>query len=172
VVGNREDGFSIVEVLVSIVLLSIGALALAGIVAQSARRLSGSQDQLIASQRAAEAAESAFKARDTRVLAWDQIRNVSDGGVFLNGPQQVRDAGADGLVNTADDGPPIEVVRPGPDGLLGTPDDERVPLFGFTREIVIRDLGPSLRELEVVVTFRTANGSQRFVLTTYISAYA
>jgi prepilin-type N-terminal cleavage/methylation domain-containing protein len=172
VVGNREDGFSIVEVLVSIVLLSIGALALAGVVAQSARRLSGSQDQLIASQRAAEAAESAFKARDTRVLAWDQIRNVSDGGVFLNGPQQVRDAGADGLVNTADDGPPVEVVRPGPDGLLGTPDDERVPLFGFTREIVIRDLGPSLRELEVVVTFRTANGSQRFVLTTYISAYA
>jgi hypothetical protein len=175
---SNDAGFSLVEALIATILVSVGALALASAVAHSARQLSGSQDQLIANQRAAEAAESVFKSRDTRVLAWNQIRNVNgasgaDGGVFLDGPRQVRDPGPDGLSNTNDDGAVVDVLRPGPDGLLGTGDDERVPLFGFTREIEIRDLGPSLRRLRVIVTFRTAQGAGgRFVLTTFISAYA
>jgi prepilin-type N-terminal cleavage/methylation domain-containing protein len=172
-----DDGFSLLETLVAIVLLSIGGLALSGVVAHSARQLSGSQDQFLASQRAAEAAESVFKARDTRVLTWAQIHNVNgatgaDGGVFLDGPRPVRDPGPDGLSNTADDGAIVDVVRPGADKLLGTADDERVPLVGFTREIEIRDLGPNLRQLRVIVIYRTATGSMRYVLTTYISAYA
>jgi prepilin-type N-terminal cleavage/methylation domain-containing protein len=173
---TTEAGFSLVEVLVAIVLLTIGALAVSGAVSHSARQLAGSQDQLLASQRAAEAAETVFKARDTRVLAWDQIRNVvgagADNGIFLDGPQQVREPGADGLVNTADDGPIMAVVKPGPDNILGTADDERVPLFGFTREVEIRQLGPSLRRLRVIITYRTPLGPARFVLTTFISSYA
>jgi prepilin-type N-terminal cleavage/methylation domain-containing protein len=175
--GRADAGFSLVEVLIATVLLSVGALALAGAVAQSARQLAGSQDQLIASQRASEAAESVFKARDTRVLTWAQIRNVqgfsgADNGVFLDGARPVRDPGPDGLVNTADDGAAVQVVRPGPDGLLGTADDENVALFGFTREIEIRDLGPSLRQLRIIVTYRSAQGPTQFILTTFISAYA
>ena len=61
-----------------------------------------------------------FKARDNRMLTWAQIRNVkgatgADGGVFLDGPRDVRDPGADGLVNTADDGALAQVdqARPG-----------------------------------------------------------
>jgi hypothetical protein len=149
----------------------------ASAIALSARHLTGSQDQLIATQRAAEAIESVFKARDSRVLTWAQIRNVAgasgqDGGVFADGPQQVRQTGPDGLVNTADDGAPLEVVRPGPDGLLGTADDEHVPYVGFSREIEIRDLSPTLRQLRVIVTYRTPQGPARYVLTTFLSAYA
>jgi hypothetical protein len=137
-------------------LLMVGALALAGGVTLGARRLTGSQDQLLASQRAAEAAESVFKARDNRTLTWAQIRNIvgagADGGIFIDGPQDIKSPGPDGLINTVDDGLQIQA--------------------GMTREIEIRDLGPSLRQLRVIVRYRSSNGTQQFVLTTYLSSYA
>lgn len=174
--SHSDAGFSIIEVIASMLVLSVGVLFLAGAIALGARRLTGSQDQLIASQRAAEAAETVFKARDNRVLTWAQIRNVvgagGDNGVFLDGPRDVREPGPDGLANTADDGAIAQVVKPGPDGLLSTADDEITPLVGFTREIEIRDIGPMLRQLRVIVNYRSAGATQRFVLTTYLSAYA
>lgn len=172
-----DAGFSLIEVLVATILLTVGAIGLASAISVSARQLVGSQDQLIASQRAAEAAESVFKARDNRVLTWNQIRNVnggsgSDGGIFIDGQQPVRAPGADGIVNTADDGAVQEVLRPGPDNLLGTSDDERIALVDFTREIEIRDVSPTLRQLRVIVRYRTAQGMRTFILTTMLSAYA
>jgi Tfp pilus assembly protein PilX len=175
---HRNDaGFTLIEVSIAMLLTLIGVLSLAGVIAAGAHQLTGSQDQLIAGQRAAEAAESVFKARDTRVLTWAQIRNVNgasgtDGGVFLDGPRNVRDPGTDGLCNTADDGAPVAVVTPGPDGLLGTPDDVTRPLWGFRREIEIRDINANLRQLRVIVTYNTSRGPAQFILTTYLSSYA
>lgn len=174
--SRNDSGFTLIEVTIGMLLLMIGVLALAGGVALGARRLTGSQDQLLASQRAAEAAETVFKARDNRTLTWAQIRNVDglddDGGIFLDGPQQVRMPGPDGLANTADDGAVVQIVKPGPDGLLGTPDDTNTPLVGFTREIEIRDISATLRQLRVIVRYRTPQGIQQYVVTTYLSAYA
>ncbi len=175
--GRHDSGFTLIEVTIAMLLLLVGALALAGGVALGARRLTGSQDQLLASERAAEAAETVFKARDNRVIPWVQVKNVLgatgvDGGVFLDGPRDVRTPGLDGLANTADDGAVEQIVRPGPDGLLGTADDTVTALFGFTREIEIRDIGPSLRRLRVIVRYRTGAGTSEYILTTYVSAYA
>jgi prepilin-type N-terminal cleavage/methylation domain-containing protein len=172
-----DQGFTLIEVSIAMVLLMIGALSLAGGVAIGARHLTSSQDQLLASERAAEAAETVFKARDNRVITWAQVRNVNgasgmDNGIFLDGPQPVRTVGPDGLANTADDGPIEHTIRPGPDGLLGTGDDAVTPLNGFTREIEIRDVSPTLRQLRVVVRYQTNLGLRQFVLTTYVSAYA
>lgn len=173
---HRNDGFTLIEVSIAMMLTLIGVLALAGIISAGAHQLTGSQDQLIAGQRAAEAAESVFKARDTRVLTWAQIRNVNgvaaDGGVFLDGARDVRDPGPDGLCNTADDGALVTVLTPGVDGLLGTPDDVTRPLWGFRREIEIRNINANLRQLRVIVTYNTSRGPTQFVLTTYLSAYA
>ncbi len=176
---SRRDasGFTLIEVTIAMIMLMVGVLALSGGIALGARQISGSQDQLLASERAAEAAETVFKARDSRVLSWAQIRNVEgttghDAGVFLDGPQPVKDPGADGLINTADDGTLLTIVKPGSDGLIGTPDDIAVPYFGFTREIEIRDLSPSLRQIRVIVRYPTAAAPGTFVLTTYLSIYA
>ena len=174
---SRDGGFALVEVLVSMVLVIVAVIALLNATVLMARKITGSQDQFIASQRAAEAIESVFKARDNRVLTWAQIRNHlgatgTDNGVFQDGAQTVREPGADGLVNTTDDGAISDVIKPGPDGLLGTDDDLHTPLFGFTREIEIRELTTTLRQLRVIVRYRTATGKGEYILTTYLSAYA
>lgn len=174
---RTDDGFSLTEVMVGMLVLTVGAFGLASAISVSARQLVGSQDQILATQRAAEAAETVFKARDNRVLTWAQIRNVTGvggdgGGIFLDGPREIREPGPDGLANTADDGNVVEILRPGPDGLLGTSDDERTPLFGFTREIEIRTISPTLRQLRVIVRYQTAQGPRQYVLTTMLSSYA
>jgi hypothetical protein len=158
-------------------LILTAALPLLTATAASARRLTASQDEFIASQRATEAVETVFKARDNRVLTWAQIRNVAghsgtDGGVFLDGARDVRDPGADGLTNTADDGQTAVVMKPGPDGLLGTPDDQATPLFGFTREVEIRNVTTTLRQIRVIVRYRSSNGPRQYILTTFLSIYA
>jgi hypothetical protein len=173
---RADDGFTLVEVFAAMMLVVIGLMALAGAVAVGTRRLTGSQDSLIASQRAAEAVENVFKARDNRTLTWAQIQNVvgagADGGIFSDGPRQLRAAGPDGILNTADDGALEELIKPGPDGLLGTADDVRVPLTEFTREIELREIRPNLRQLRVIIRYRTVGGPTQYVITTYISSYA
>ena len=99
--------------------------------------MSTSSANLIAREKAREAVESVHTARDTRTITWAQIRNVSAGGVFLDGAQPLNAAGVDGLVNTADDAAAgVETQRdPGPNGILGDADDVLTPLTGFQRDI-------------------------------------
>ncbi|HYD82620.1 MAG TPA: hypothetical protein VEA63_01180, partial [Opitutus sp.] len=95
----------------------VGVMSLGMALAFGTRMLVAGQGQMVAGQRAAEAMESVFKARDSRIVTWDQIRNVvGEGeapGIFLDGPQEIRDPGDDGLINTEDDGDIEEVITPG-----------------------------------------------------------
>jgi prepilin-type N-terminal cleavage/methylation domain-containing protein len=172
-----QAGFSLVEVLVAMAITVTAALALAGMLAQGTALMLGSESQLIAKQKAAEAIESVFTARDTRVLTWALIRNEvgetgADGGVFRDGFQSLRVAGPDGLVNTADDGAVEALTKPGPDGVVGNGDDEVIPLADYQREIRIRTIGPNLRSVTVIIRFRVGTGTRDYTLVTYISSYA
>jgi len=173
---RNEAGFTLVEALVAMGITVVGVMSLAMAMAFGTRMLVTGQGQMVAAQRAAEAMESVFKARDSRTVTWDQIRNVvGEGnapGIFLDGPQEIRDPGADGLINTADDGDIEEVITPGPDGLLGTDDDQRTPMTGYTREIEIRDIRDNLRRIRVIVRYQGDGGVREYVLTTFVSSYA
>lgn len=174
---TREHGFTLAEALIAMAITVVGVMSLSMAMAFGTRMLIGGQGQMIASQRAAEAVEAVFKARDSRVIQWSQIRNElgeggDDNGIFLDGPRPIRQAGPDGLINTTDDGALEEVVTPGPDGLLGTADDQRTPLAGFTREIEIRDLGTNLRRIRVIVRYRSDGVDREYVITTFVSSYA
>ncbi|HVB38083.1 MAG TPA: prepilin-type N-terminal cleavage/methylation domain-containing protein, partial [Vicinamibacterales bacterium] len=133
--ARGQQGFSLIETMIALGILATGLLGAAAIMTTGMQRLAGSPAQVIATQKAAEAIESVFAARDSHVLTWAQIRNVkgasgADGGVFLDGPQPLKLPGPDGLVNTADDGALETVTNPGPDGVMGTADDQVVPLSG------------------------------------------
>jgi hypothetical protein len=141
------------------------------------RHTSTSSANLIAREKAREAVESVHTARDTRTITWAQIRNVSNGGVFLDGERDLRAAGADGLVNTADDASAsIEALRdPGPNGVLGDGDDIVTPLSGYRRQIQILELdpvNPDLREVRVTITFQIGAQRGTYTLRTFISAFS
>jgi prepilin-type N-terminal cleavage/methylation domain-containing protein len=175
---SPEAGFTLIETLIAMGILATGLLSLAGVFASGMSNLAGSSATLLMREKAREAVESVHTARDTRVIAWNQISNVADGGVFLSGPQPLRLAGDDGLINTADDAlAPLETtLLTGPDNLLGTADDVAIPLSQYTRQVDITPLvtggvtNPTLRQLQVTLTYTTGNARRTYTLTTYISS--
>jgi hypothetical protein len=134
--------------------------------------MASSHAHQIAKEKAAEAIESVFTSRDTRIITWARIRNVSQGGIFLDGTQPLLGPGPDGLVNTADDITPESETLPGPDGQLGTGDDVAVALNGFAREVEIRDISPNLRQIRVIITYQVGHLTRQHQLAAYISSFA
>jgi type II secretory pathway pseudopilin PulG len=190
---NREAGFTLMETLVAMGVLTFGLLALAQTFVIGMTHMSFSTASIVAREKAREAIESVHTARDTRTITWAQIRNVAAGGVFLDAETALlRDEpNDDGLINTADDGPSVEsLTLPGEDNELGTGDDVLSPLNGYFRRIMISDIAGSttLRQLRVIMRYPV--GSQPapatcirgdgtpltqpgcYVLTTFISQYS
>jgi prepilin-type N-terminal cleavage/methylation domain-containing protein len=164
VVPGRADerGFSLIEVLAAMLILTAGLLPIVALFTASVQRMTASTPMLMAREKAREAIESVHAARDTGEASWPTIQNVGSGGVFLAGPQPLRAPGNDGLVNTGDDGA-VE--------LLNTE---------FTREILITPLSldpgpginPNLREVKVIIGYKVYGAWRQYVMTTYISAYS
>jgi prepilin-type N-terminal cleavage/methylation domain-containing protein len=179
--GRRTDqGFSLIEVMVAMSIMSASLMALVGVFALGVTRMATSSPMLIAREKAREAVESVHAARDTGELAWNTVFNVANGGVFLNGAQPLNTPGVDGLVNTADDGSLETTRKPGKDGVLNTADDETVELTDYTREIRITTLNydngggvnPNLRQVVVNIRYKVDNAWRVYTLTTYVSSYS
>jgi hypothetical protein len=173
-----EDGFSLIEVVVASGILVAGLLSLAGVFTLGMVHMAASTPGLIAREKAREAVESVHTARDTGNLPWTKIQNAPSPGVFLTGAQSMKVPGADGLVNTADDGPALE-KQAGKDNILGTADD--VPLTDYTREIQISNLfqdgsttnvNPNLRQIRVIIRYKVAGIWRTYTMTTYISSFS
>ena len=176
---SSAKGFSLAETVIALGVLTTGVLGAAGILATGMQNLSSSPADVITTQKAAQAIEAVFSARDSGKLTWAQIRNVvgasSDNGVFVDGPQPLKLPGPDGLVNTSDDTTVETVTLPGVDQVLETGDDQVLTLSNYTREILIRDVPNENGELRsIVVTIKYTNGptTRTYTLTTFISAYS
>jgi type II secretory pathway pseudopilin PulG len=182
--ASSEDGFSLIEVVVSSGILATGLLALAGYMAYGLANVSGSSFAVLAREKAREAVESVHTARDTGRLTWAKIQNQSHtGGVFKDGFTDLTLPGADGLVNTNDDAAAgIEELRsPGADGTLGNSDDVRQQLKNFQRKILISDLmrdgnpdevNPNLRKITVTIKYTVQGVERSYVITTYVSSFS
>ncbi|HXQ27285.1 MAG TPA: hypothetical protein VN822_12825 [Candidatus Acidoferrales bacterium] len=173
---RTQAGFTLIETAIAGVVLMIGILSLAAMLANSIALMSTSQNEYIAQQKAEEAVESIYTARNARQDTWANINNISLGGVFTDGATLLCDPGNDGILGTADDNCNVidSIVTPGPDGILGTPDDVNIPLANFTRKITISAISgvTDVRQITVVVTY-TQGGLQRsYTLTTNISQYS
>jgi type II secretory pathway pseudopilin PulG len=172
---SSQKGFSLVETVIALGVLTTGVLGAAAILVTGMQNLSSSPGDVVVTQKATQAVEAVFSARDSHRLTWAQIKNVSQGGVFLDGPQSLTLAGDDGLVNTADDGAIESVTLPGTDQTLGTGDDITRVLSGYTREIAIRDVAGEngqLRSIVVTMTYRSDRTTRTYRLETLISAYS
>src|SRR5271165_2302778 len=71
-----ESGFSLIEVMISIAVLTVGMVSLLGVFGLAMASTQTSQQNLIAKQIADESLESIVTARNTSQLGWDSIQNV------------------------------------------------------------------------------------------------
>jgi prepilin-type N-terminal cleavage/methylation domain-containing protein len=186
---RAERGFTIVEVMIAIVILSVGILTVVAAFATAVASTENAQQNLIARQKALEALESIFTARNTQQITFSQIANIPSGGIFVSGATPLWSAGNDGLINTADDLPfPTQgvcpagsecITLPGADGILGTADDAPMSLANFTRQIQINPVlqadgssNPNLKQVVVTVSYITSSVVPRsYSVTALISAY-
>ena len=188
---SSERGFTLIEVMISVAVLTIGIVAMIGAFGAAVTATQYAEFDLIARQKALQAMESIYTARNTSQITFSQIANIGSGGIFTVGPTQLLSAGPDGLVNTADDvnfaasgacpaGPEC-VVLPGPDGILGTADDTALSLATFTRQIQINKVleadgvtvDPNLKQIIVTVTYQKNGGSnvRTYTVDALISAF-
>jgi prepilin-type N-terminal cleavage/methylation domain-containing protein len=188
--ARAQHGFTIIETMIAIAIMSIGILTLIATFAGGVAATQTAQENLIARQKTLEAMESIYTARNTQQIGFSQIANFPT-GIFTAGPTKLLCPGPDGLVNTTDDvncpanGPcaagPECVVMPGPDGILGTADDVGMSLANFTRQIQINSvlesdgvtIDPTLKQVVVTVTY-TPDGStaaRSYTVNALISAY-
>ena len=173
---RSQAGFTLIETTIAGVVLMVGILSLAAMLANSIALMNTSQNEYIAQQKAEEAIESVYTARNARQDTWANINNISQGGLFTDAATPLCDPGNDGVLGTADDNCNLidSIVTPGPDGILGTADDVNIPLANFTRKITISAISgvTDVRQITVVVTY-TQGGLQRsYTLTTNISQYS
>ncbi len=174
-------GFSLLEVMLSMVILTVGIVALLALFAGSLATMNLAQKDLIANQKMQDALESIYSARNTGQTTFDSVQNVASGGVFLAGPQALLASGPDGLLGTADDdtSQPDTLILPGPDGVLGTSDDVKIVLSDYKRTITISPvyraggaLNPDIRQIVVTVTYPSPElGLRTFTVAGFISRF-
>jgi len=172
---DNESGFTLVEVLIASVILIVGLVAVAYCFGLGLAVVSTAREDTIARQKAREAMESVFTGRNTSILTFDQICNISAGTncIFVNGFTNLTTAGADGIVNTLDDGPVEAVWTPGADGILGTTDDIQIALTNYQRQIQITTLTAILKQITITIKYTTPGGISRTVtLNAMMSPYA
>ncbi len=179
---RSQAGFSLLEAVIAMVILSVGILSLAAVYAQGIITANLTQLDYIAEKKAQESVETIFAARDSGILAWTNIRNVTgsggaNDGVFVVGPLPLLAAGTDGLFGTADDDastPDVVIAGPGPDGVLGTSDDVVTPLTNMTRTITITDVSgeTGLRQIVVTMSYTVGSQARQYTLVSYISQYS
>lgn len=192
---KNESGFTLIEVMISMVIVTIGLLASLAALAVTMAANQTSQEDMIARQVASEAMESIFNARNSSQLAFSAINNTSvAGGIFVLNAQPLLCAGPDGIIGTADDAACLEASgaecpsggvecldEPGPDGLMGGGNDRIISLSNFTRKIAITPLStgtpptviPTLVQVTITINYTVPDyaHNKSYVLVEYISEY-
>src|SRR5208282_6308884 len=100
---RTQSGFSLIEVMISMVVLTIGLLAVLATLGVAMAATQTSQEDILARQVASEAMESIFNARDTSQLGFASIANTTatPPGIFLAGSLPLLCSGPDGILDTA-----------------------------------------------------------------------
>ena len=193
IIGNKRvpvptrnsEGFSTLEVLAALFVITIALTSLLALFGHALATMKLTQDLLIAKQKSRETLESIYTARNTQQITFSMIQNVADAadGIFLDGYQPLRrpnpTSGGDGLVGTADDGAIEVLTLPGADGLLNTGDDVVRVLSTFDRQIQIDPIlyaddtvNPDIRKVVVSIRYTTPLGGQRtYAVESYISRF-
>lgn len=161
-----EAGFSLLEAVVAILIMSIGLIATAAAVTYALQFSSISRNVTNGKMIAVASIEEIDSLRNTRRLNFQQIGNVgsvdnsSSANPFAGFSTGFTDIslnpGPDGVNGTADD-----LLDPGADGNYGTADDfsnQALVKSGYRRQINISSLDDNLKKIEIKVQYFSATG--------------
>ncbi|MGB2602422.1 MAG: prepilin-type N-terminal cleavage/methylation domain-containing protein [Candidatus Sulfotelmatobacter sp.] len=194
---RTQRGFALIEVMIAMVILSVGMCAVLASFGLAITATESAQEDLIARQKAMDALESIYTARNSQQLPFTAIQNVANGGIFLAGPQPLLCSGPlYGIVGVQGDTAPCTtasgaacpnggvecMVLPGPDGVLGSGTDQTLSLANFTRTIAFNTVNLPVAEggginanligVTVTVTYTKPNWPARnYVVSGLISNY-
>jgi len=185
---STQQGFSLIEVVISMAILTIGLLSLLGVFGIAMASTQTSQQNNTAKQLANEAMEGILTARETANIGWAQINNTGSGGIFLPGFLPINCAGVDGIIGTADDAAcgPQTLELPGPNGIFAgncpaVGPDTCLPLTNFLRQIQILPVFPNgggpplttLRQVVITIQYSTPQNQfpRQYILSSFISPY-
>jgi prepilin-type N-terminal cleavage/methylation domain-containing protein len=186
---RKQRGFTLIETMIAMVVLSVGILGLAAMLADSLAWMNTSQFDYIAQQKAAASVESIYTARNLGQATWSTICNVGSavctGGIFMNGAEPLCDPGPDNIIGTADDysGTNCSVSS---DSILMTDSTgkypttmasaAKVPLtaYNFQRTITISAFPnvSNLRTITVLITYKAGRFNKSYTLTANISNFS
>jgi hypothetical protein len=174
------SGFGMLEATVASVILVVGLVGLASLFSQSLTSLEYTRQDLIAKQKAREALESVYSARNDGTIGFAGIQNVSNGGIFVDGFQSLYLPGTNGIIGSNTQTAILDrQILPGPDGIVGTADDQIIPLVNMQRQILIQPLidttgniSPDVRQITVTVQVTSPGRAARnYTVTGYISRF-
>lgn len=158
--ANKEKGFSLIETLIAILIMTVGILAMLSAISYAMVREQGAESRNTARQLTSASLESIFAARDLRnnnvLNNWTAINNDSNAtpGIFVAGWTPIRqNAGKDGIYGTADDS-----CASGGNCSVGGYTNTSLEVDGFERQIVISDIAepgiPNIRKRKVDISVR------------------
>lgn len=167
---GSQAGFTIIETLVAMVVLTIGLMSVATVFSSSLEVIALAQADSIAQHEAQQMIEGIFAARNTGAISFSALQNQSSApkiGIFKDGMTPAYQAGPDGIMNTTDDGPALEI---GPDGK---------PLSNFQRQIAITTVflqdgvspDPNERKVQVWVRYTMGRMVRTYTQVTYVSTF-
>lgn len=162
---SPQSGFTLLEMVVAMVILTIGLLGVASAISYSLMASNRGRGLTNAKMLVVSALEQMETLRNTGQLNFDEISNTQVvGSTFRGFPADFRDVstvpGPDGVFGTADD----LSTAPGPDGTYGTTDDVRdltLARPGVTRQILITELNPLLKKIQVTLRYGPNGGEQK-----------
>jgi len=177
-----QRGFTLLEAMISMAVVTVGLVGLLAVFAAAINSTQTVQMDFLARQRAMEALESIYAARQTTQISWDQIQNAATGGkgIFKGGMLALTDPGPDGLDDTADDVAVGTLTVPGPSGVLkGTsPPDVQISLANFQRQVTITNvnnadgsLNPNLRQIAITIQYPVNGKQKQYSVQAMISSY-
>ncbi len=157
---KNQEGFTYIEVMIAIVILTVGILAQLSALSLSMLRASETEQRNVARQLASSTVESIFAARDlgnaNGISNWNAVNmnNVHAEGIFLPDWTPIReDAGEDGIRGTADDACAYNI-----NCTVGTYTNNSDVVNGFDRKIEITDIiepgVPEVRKRRIDVKIR------------------
>lgn len=163
---DSQAGFTMMETMISIIILTVGLLALAAAISYAvtigsvSRNITESKTVIISTLDQIDALAK------TKRLSFSQIANVGSvenpvaPAIPFSGFLNPR--GGDNAYGTADDTFQAIYLEPGADGIYGTADDSGTVRAGFTRNIFIEQLdgNPYLKKITVTVRYPGSAGKQ------------